>query len=198
MADRIALSRIATKIHLYATFIVAGFLTMYIVTGFLMTRHHIWPVVEEKPVAVKHELSFPLSITVEDMPVYLRNEFNLRGHTGKPQVSKDGIIIIPYARPGIRYQVVVAADRKSVTINTTQTGLRATIVGFHRLKGFGGGTVYNLYVFMTDMTAISLILFALTGIYMGLRNGRNLFLKLFLLSAGVGYTLLVVFAFMKG
>ena len=42
-----------------------------------------------------------------------------------------------------------------------------TIVGFHRLHGYGDGKVYDVWVFRYDLAGISLILFAFTGIYLG-------------------------------
>lgn len=198
MADRLRPYIIAKKIHIFSALIVTGFLTMYIITGFLMTRHNLWQPKEEKPVSAEYELLLPEGLPVDKVSGYIKKEFDLRGHTGKPQADKKGVVTILYARPGMRYQAVVAADRQSVVITATKTNLRATITGFHRLKGYGGGSVYDLYVFMTDLTAISLIVFALTGIYLGLYDKKNILFKIALLIAGIGYTLIVVYAFMKG
>lgn len=170
---------------------------MYIITGFLITRHNMFPDYEQKPVTTEHQLSLPEGISVEELPVYLHNEFNLRGHRGKPQSNDKGEITILYYRPGHRYQAIIAADKKNIKITTTKTNLRSTIVIFHRMKEYGGGFIYNLYVLMTDITAVAIIIFSLTGIYLGLYNGKKLFPKLLLFSIGLGYTLLVIFSFMK-
>jgi hypothetical protein len=62
---------------------------------------------------------------------------------------------------------------------------------------YGGGFIYDLYVSMTDLTGISMLVFAITGIWLGLNNGKRLMAKLLVLSLAVGYTLLVIFSLMN-
>lgn len=185
------------KIHIYSAFTVIGFLLMYTITGYLITHNKLLPFAEQIPVITEHQLSLPEGTTVEDLPAYIQNKFKLKGHRGKPQSNNNGVITILFYRPGYRHQAIIAADKKSIKINSTKTDIRGTIVLFHRMKEYGGGFIYNLYVLMTDITAVAIIIFSLTGIYLGLYNGKKLFPKLLLLFIGMGYTLLVIFSFMK-
>jgi hypothetical protein len=94
-----------------------------------------------------------------------------------------------------RFKTLFQKKRKFLTILVTN--LRSTITAFHRLKGYGGGLIYDMYVMITDLTASSIILFALTGLYLGLLERRSLMPKLIVLFIGIGYTLLVIYSFMK-
>jgi hypothetical protein len=53
-----------------------------------------------------------------------------------------------------------------VRITTQNENAIETMVGFHRLHGYGGGNVYNVWAFFYDLASLSLILFAFTGIYL--------------------------------
>jgi hypothetical protein len=65
------------------------------------------------------------------------------------------------------------------------------------LAGYGGGFLYETYIFMTDITGIAIIVFSLTGIFLGVYSSKNLFPKLLLLFIGLVYTLLVIITFMR-
>lgn len=170
---------------------------MYIVTGFLITRHKLLPIKETKGDTTEYSLSLPAGLPDAELPLYLQKEFSLRGHRGIPESKDNGGITIFYYRPGMEYLASIAADKKSIKILTHPTSLRSIVVIFHRLRGYGGGFLYDLYILMTDLTGISIILFSLTGIYLGLMNGKQIFLKLLFLLIGVSYTLLVIFALLK-
>lgn len=197
MADRLKTNRIIRLLHRYSAFIITGSLLMYVITGFLMTRHKMWNPQEEKTVTTTHQLEIPSGIKDDDLPLYLQDTFNLKGHRGKIQVNNKKEITILYSRPGIRHQVVISPDRKSLNLKSTRTNLRSTITAFHRLKGYGGGLIYDMYVMITDLTACSIILFAFTGLYLGFSNGRSLIPKLIVFLVGIGYTLLVIYSFLK-
>lgn len=64
------------------------------------------------------------------------------------------------------YEAVVAADGQSVRIVESAESLRRTLVGFHRLHGYGGGLLYDVWTLLYDLASLSLIVFAFSGIYM--------------------------------
>lgn len=196
MADRIRTNIVIRWVHILSSFIVLGFLLMYIISGFLIPRHKLLPALETKSDTIEYSLSLPAGLQDEKLSVFLQKEFNLRGHRGIPERKDNGEISIFYYRPGMEYVAEIAADQKSVKIITHPTSIRSVIVIFHRMRGYGGGLPYDLYILMTDLTGIALILFSVTGIYLGLYNGRQILLKLLLLFLGVGYTSLVIFTFL--
>lgn len=197
MAGRIRTHIVIRWVHILSSFIVFGFFLMYIVTGFLITRHKLLPVRETKGDTVQYPLTLPADIPDAELPAFLQKEFSLKGHRGLPESKDNREITIFYYRPGMEYVATIASDRKSVKIFTHPTSLRSIIVIFHRLRGYGGGFLYDLYIFMTDLTGIAIILFSVTGIYLGLRNGKQILLKLIFLCFGMGYTLLVIFTFLQ-
>ncbi|HLP74051.1 MAG TPA: PepSY-associated TM helix domain-containing protein [Bacteroidales bacterium] len=195
MADRLAFNKVIRIIHRYSAFLITGSLLMYILTGFIMTRYKLFPPGKEETVSAEYPLAVD-SMSEKDLAAYIQKEFGLRGHRGKALKNGRGETTILYNRPGIRHQAVLSPDMKKIKITTTRTSARATVVAFHRMKDYGGGAVYDLYVFMTDITALSIIVFSVTGLYMGLIERKNILIKLILLGIGISYTLLVIFSFM--
>jgi len=197
MAGRINIHKVILKIHIYSIFVVSAFLLMYTITAFLLNRHKLLPLCDPEIISTTYTLNLPFGIKTEELPSFIQKEFQLRGQKAKPQLWDNGEISISYVRPGISFQAIIAADRNSVKIITTKPNARLIIRIFHRLKGYGGGFMYDLYVFMSDLTAVSIILISFTGIYLGLYNGEKIILKLMLLAIGLAYILLVVFSFLK-
>lgn len=196
MARRLNLNKFIRIIHRYSAFIITGSLLMYILTGFVMTRYKLFPAGKEQSTTTDHLISIPQFVSENDLPSYIQKEFGLSGHRGKIQKNGNGVITILYTTPGIRQQAVLASDKKSLRIISTRTSARATVVAFHRIKEYGGGPVYDLYVFMTDLTASAILVFSITGLYIGLADRKNILLKLLFLVIGISYTLLVIFSFM--
>ncbi len=196
MVNWIGIYRIIRKIHLFSAFTI-GFMMLYFITGFLFTRHDLFHSQEEKIIPKEYQLSLPEGISVEELSAYIQEKFDVKGHRDKIQNNNKGEIIIPYRRPGMRYQAIISSDRKNIIINSTVTNLRSKIVILHRLNGYGGGFIYDFYTLMIDLTAISIIVFAFTGLYLGLFNGKQLIPKLLFLALGTGYTLLVIISFMN-
>ena len=58
------------------------------------------------------------------------------------------------------------ANGDSARVVTQQLGWQRTMVGFHRMHNYGDGGIYELWVLYYDLASLSLILFALIGIYL--------------------------------
>lgn len=189
---------IIRKIHFYSALLITGTLLMYIVTGFMMTRHNLWHPEKEESITNEYDLSMPSGMKAEDLPSYIREKYNIKGRSGKPSTDKNGVTTITYLKPGLRQQVIIAPEANKLKIIRTETNTRAIITAFHRVKGYGAGYVYNIYVLMTDLTGAGIILFSVTGIIIAFSNRRNIIIKLIFLATGIIYTMLVVMSFMKG
>ena len=186
------------KIHLYTAFILLLFVLMYFVTGFIMSHQHWFepkePIVETQtyPMQIGSDLS------IDELSVYLQKQFNIHAKKEEPKQKEDGRVTFRYFKPGQTYAAEVNADRTTVTVKTTRLPAYKTMIGFHRLHGYGGGWLYNIYIFMMDLASIATILFSLTGIYLWYKLIKKKTWGVIILSACMGYTAIVIYLFMKG
>ena len=102
----------------------------------------------------------------EKFSVYLQKEFNMPGKRMLPQKLNDDRWRFRFFHPGHNYDAVVSAAGDSVEITYTKQYTRGILVGFHRLHGYGGGWLYNVWAFLYDLSCIATILFPVTGIFM--------------------------------
>ena len=198
MARRINTYQWLRKLHLYAGFTVLGFLFMYFLTGYMMT-HSRWFSKPEPEVSVQtYPWNAPENMTPDQLSEYVQNQYNLRGKRQPPSVNNKGEISLNYVRPGYQYQATVTSDRQTLEVKTAKENIYATFVVFHRLHGYGGGWVYNLYILMMDLSSIALIIFVLTGICMWFKLLGKKALGWILLAISFVYTFLIVYIFLYG
>ncbi|MDH5602868.1 MAG: PepSY-associated TM helix domain-containing protein [Cyclobacteriaceae bacterium] len=198
MAGRINTYTLLRKIHLYAGFALMAFLLMYFITGYILTHEGMFP--NQDPVETTEELEveIPDNISIDDLPVYIQEKFSLKGQRKKPNIWKTGEIAIKYIRPGYINDVVLSADKSTLSIKRQKLSTRRTLILFHRLEKYGGGLLYDLYILMMDLSSVALILFAASGVYMWLKLEKNKIWGVLFLSAGIIYTLVVVLSIMNG
>jgi hypothetical protein len=197
MENRINTNKIIRSIHLYSAFLIALFLLIHILSGFILNYPDLIHPPEIKTDTTRYALELPAGITNDELPGYVRDEFRLRGHLGKPQTNKAGETSIFYFSPGVRYLAVISADKKNIRINTMLSNSRFVVTIFHRMTGYGGGFFYDLYMLMTDLTGIGVILFAITGVWIAFSKKKDLIPKLVVFCIGMGYTIAVIVSFMK-
>jgi hypothetical protein len=185
------------KIHLYTAFTLLGFVAMYFITGFVLS-HEQWfadtpPVVTTQPCSIK----LPEAMSLEDLSVYLQDTLAIRAKRMKPKLKKDGSLAFEYVKPGRIYRLNVSPDRTSAVLQLEKLNGYRTFTAFHRLHGYGGGWLYDLYVLMMDLASIALILFSLTGIYLWYQLMKRKTWGFLLLALSLAYTTLVNYLFMN-
>ncbi len=158
---------IIKQIHLYSSLLTVALLFMYIITSYMMI-YHDWFKVEEQNKSETSIIVTPDEINDENWPKFLK-ENNIRGRLGNERFNNDGDLIRDYYSTGEESRIKILKDRNQVEIVTTQFNLSGNIIGLHRLRGYGGPIVYNIYAFMLDIVGISLILFAITGVILWLK-----------------------------
>ncbi len=126
---------------------------------------------------------------------FVKQKLGLTGQVNpqqKPPAKKGWTWRFTIGHPGVSYNVAVAPNPKATTAPSIQSTTQPTTMpttmpavikpnvtiteydfgpagtsnGFHRLRGFSGGWGYKLWSLMYDASALSLILFSLTGIYL--------------------------------
>ena len=174
------------RIHLYTGVGLLAFVVMYFVTGYALIHHEWFP--ESTP--VKSTRTEPLTAAVgaspEEYSAILQKQFGL---AGKRQRSKDGEWKFQYLRPGVTHEAVVPAGGGTVNITTTQFSGRQTLVHFHRLHGYGGGWLYDLWMVIYDLASASMILFAASGIYLWYKLTKRRLLGWVLLAVSFSFAI---------
>ena len=154
------------KIHLYSGLTLLAFVVMYFVTGYVLIHGDYFPRGEPAVTTREEALSSAPGASPEEFSALLQRQFDLPGKRQPPQRKKDGSWRFEYFRPGLLHEATVGPAGDRVTIKRSDFGAAQTLVGFHRLHGYGGGWVYDLWMVVFDLASFSMILFAVTGIYL--------------------------------
>lgn len=197
MAGRINFYALVRKIHLYAGLGLMAFVLMYFVTGFMMSHEKWFSHEQAEPIETTHAFVFPSEMNEEQLAFHLQDAFGLNGKVGNPRMQGDSLIQIQYIHPGVNYQVKAFPLKGEVVIREQPQNFHRTMVVFHRLHGYGGGGLYNLYVLMMDLSSLALILFAVSGVYLWLKLIKVKWLGWLVLAGSTAYVLAVVGMLMK-
>ncbi len=193
MAGGIKRGKIWRKIHLFSSMMILVFTAFFMLSGLMMIRHDLFP--EGKPVI--HVNRLPLSVPFRGKPEVfgkeLRRVYDLHGRMDKPSRIRDGRWRFFFARPGITQEVLVSTNLDSVQIRQTEQQTAVRVINrIHHLRGYKGGWKYAIWGVLYDLSALSLIVFALTGVFMWFRMRKNYRAGWFFLGTGFGVTLLVI------
>lgn len=187
------------KIHLYIAFSILSFVFMYFVTGFILI-HETW-FLKSKPKTTSQQYAMDIADTagLDKIAAHLESKFNIHAKREKAVRNNDGSLYFEYTKPGGSFAFTILPGGAKVVVKTMQFTSAGTMVGFHRIHGYGGGWLYTIYVLMMDLASIATILFGLTGLYLWYKLMRK---KkkwgIIILSLSTGYTITVIVFFMNG
>ena len=161
------LYHIVKQIHLYSSLLTVALLLMYIITSYMMI-YHDWFKVENKNESLSSIQIAAEEINDENWNSFLKKH-QIKGRLTKEDFNDSGDLIRTYSRADGNSKVTIFKDKNEVEIKNTELNLSGSIIGLHRMRGYGGSLIYNFYAFMLDIVGISLILFAVTGIILWLK-----------------------------
>jgi hypothetical protein len=171
------------RIHLFTGVGLLAFVVMYFVTGYVLI-HGDWFANSPPEKTTRDEpLAAAPGASPEEFSALLQRQLNLTGKRQPPVRMKDGGWRFNYVRPGVSHEAVVPPSGGVVHITTSRFGTRQTLVGFHRLHGYGGGWMYDLWMVLYDLASASMIVFAVSGIYLWYKLTRRRLLGWVLLAA---------------
>ena len=196
MAGRIKIYQVVRKIHLYTAFTLIGFVGMYFITGFILAHGQWFTPATSTVITHPYKLTISATMSAADLSVYLQDTFSIQAKRLEPTIKND-TTVFEYIKPGRYYQIKVPMDRTTALLRIEKHNLVRTLIGFHRMHGYGGGWLYNVYVVMMDLASIATILFSLTGIYLWYKLIRQKSWGLLLLAVSISYTMLVIYLFMN-
>jgi hypothetical protein len=157
------------QVHLFSGLVLLGFVLLYFATGYVMI-HPGW-FGDGVPATARRDvpLSVPAGLDDAGLSQHLQDRLGLRGQRLPGERRDDGTWRFAYYHPGTVHEVTVAADRRQATVETRTESWQRVLHGLHRLHGYGGGWAYVLYALCLDLAALSMVVFALTGIYLWYR-----------------------------
>jgi hypothetical protein len=176
--------------------ILLVFLLMYTLTGIIITHHGLpYGQREQNTTAIRVELSMDSS--PENYARYLKSQYGYKGRYGYRQ-QDNGNWDFHFQFPGEQVKVILTPAQDSLYIETTRIDrtLMTVAHNLHGLRGFTGGWVYTVWAIFYDLSALALMLFGITGIYMWLRNRKRYASGHWYLIAGIVIPLAIVFAFL--
>lgn len=155
------------QIHLYSTLITAAFLLMYIVSSFIFMNHDVFHVEVDQ----KSETAVKLSeeeISEKGWKKFLSVN-SIKGRLSRERETKEGELIREYSSASMRTKITINSNNSEAKIVKSKLNIPGQVTGVHRIRGYGGSFLYNLYAFLLDIVGISLILFTITGVILWLK-----------------------------
>lgn len=111
----------------------------------------------------------------------------------RAEKNNDGSLYFEYSKPGGSFAITILPGGAKSIVKTTQFTAAGTMVGFHRVHGYGGGWLYDFYILMMDLASIATILFGMTGLYLWYKLMRK---KkkwgIIILTGSFGYTIMII------
>jgi hypothetical protein len=158
---------------------------------------HGWFAKEEKPqIERKMAVSLPAGLEGDKLSAHLATLAEIGGKRAEPQTWEDGRMAFNYHHPGVSHHLVLTAAKDSLTIKTTDEGMRGLVHGLHRMHGYQGGPLYWLVALVMDLSSLALLIFVLTGVYLWLKLLRPRWWGVLMLTAGTAYTVWVLVTLM--
>ena len=176
------------QIHLFAAFILTVFVLMYFITGFVMILEEYFPRKDNAVTTVTKEIPGIRTASGETLVTQVREHFEVRGQY---QVRQGKVrTVITFLHPGTEATVVVPNHSDSVTLTTKERNFVAAMHHFHRIHGYHGGWNYKVWAFVYDLSALSMMIFAITGVYLWYKTERIRWPGWLILA---GFTLFIAF-----
>ncbi len=180
-------------IHLYACLSTVTIFLMFVVTSFMMMHHDAFP---RQNVKHTQEIKAAPDQLSDNNIWSLLQEQGVEGRVTRKYTNDQGAWIIQFANAESNTKVTVPPDRTSLMIERTQKDRINAFIDIHRVRGYGGPWVYNMYAFLLDVLGIGLILFVITGVIMWLKLLKNSWTAWMLFLAGSIYFLAVMWTFL--
>jgi hypothetical protein len=198
MAGRVTFHKVIRKIHLVASMVLLTFMLFYSITGIIISNRKLIQIPEAK---VTHS-SIPVEVSIreEDPKAYAKYLGELLDARGRIEYQKDWKEnwIFHFTFPGEDYQVILTPARDTLHIRQTVQERTLFIVSqrLHSMRGFKGGWHYTAWAIGYDVTACSMVIFAITGVIIWFRMRNKYRNGWWYLSAGILIPLIIVFAFL--
>jgi hypothetical protein len=161
------------RIHLYSSLVIIVFLMMYFVSGYMMTHVSWFPSSNHpEPVQTANLESSP-DRPAEQVAADVKNQLHLPGRIQFPVTQPAGMTRFWINHPGTMTRVDVSTADGVIRVFPVHAGLIGALVMLHKVAGYDNQPAYNLCALFCDLCGVSMILFALTGVYLWWMRTKN-------------------------
>ena len=190
MKSRYSTYYVIRKIHLYASLSTVALLLMYLVTSYMMI-YHSWFQSHDNVEQVLSIKVDPLEVSEDNWKVF-KEKYAVKGRKTREYLTESGDLYREYVSAGGNFKITIFKNKNEVEIKSVNKNLAGNIIGFHRLRGFGGPLQYNIYAILLDAVGLSLIIFAITGVILWLKLLKNNKIAWTILISGFVYVSLII------
>jgi hypothetical protein len=175
------------KIHLYCGLIILTFLMFYFVSGYIMA-HRPW-FLSAPPAPTRQTVSLDVDSTLPllDRAAYVKKELAIPGRIQFSRPQPPGGTLFWVDRPGWMVRVDVYPRNHTVQLTTQRAGWIGTLIMLHKIAGYDNELLFDVYAFCCDLSGLSMIVFAFTGVYLWWKRVKNHALGIVCLIASCGY-----------
>lgn len=170
MAGRIRYYHVLKQTHLISSIVLLTVVFIFLITGIVIVNRPLFNNPETVQTQQKIPVDKPMTESPEEYSGYLKEKLELQGREFQRQ-EKNGNWIFSYNFQGKNQQVTLTPQQDTLHIQTNHQ--RMNLLSFstklHHMRGFSGGWEYMLWAIFYDLTAVSFIVFAVTGILMWLK-----------------------------
>lgn len=188
--------QIIRQIHLYSSLTIVALLLMYVISSYMMIYHDLFHVETMNESKITLDI-VPEQINTNNWSHFLKKN-NIKGRMVRESIEESGDIIRLYESAKDYAEITIFKNTNQVEIRSADLNLSGKINEMHRLRGFGGPLIYNIYAVLLDLVGISLIMFVLTGVILWLKLLKHnklawtiLILGFIYVSAVLGYLIFV-------
>jgi hypothetical protein len=188
--------QIVKQIHLYSSLATVALLLMYIVTSYMMIYHDWF-----QPKGIEEDLVridvVPAEVSDDNWQAFLAKN-KISGRLTRDNINKNGDQVRIYSTAKGNTKITLFNETNKVEIAATKLNTSGKVIGLHRMRGYGGPLLYNIYALLLDVVGLSLMLFAITGVILWMKLLKNniiawtvFVLGFIYVSAVVGYLVFV-------
>ena len=158
------------QLHLFSSLILSVFVLMYFVTGLVMIFEEEFKR-ENEEVNIRDAFIKPPILNEESLVDQLQQKYDLEGQYNIQMQEQQAIV--NFGHPGTTARAVISFDVDSVFIVKRKGNFVNILHQFHRLHGYHGGFNYYTWALAYDLSALSMIVFALSGLYLWFKSERE-------------------------
>jgi hypothetical protein len=149
---------------------------------------------ENEEVNIRDAFTTPPAMNEALLVELLQQKYDLEGQYNIQM--QEHRAIVNFGHPGITARAVVSFDVDSVYILKRKGNFVNILHQFHRLHGYHGGLNYYAWALAYDLSALSLIVFALSGLYLWFKSEREKITGWILFSTSTCLTAAIIIYFM--
>jgi len=161
------------KIHLYCGLIILIFLMMYFVSGYMMVHRPWFVAAPPAPTTKMATLESTGALPTEQLAAEVQKKLGLVGRIQFPPKQPAEVTRFWVVRPGTMIRVDVPARAHLIYLTTQRVGLVGTLIMLHKVRGYDGQLIFDAYAFFCDLAGLSMILFAISGVYLWWKRVKN-------------------------